>query len=72
MILSAVGDAMGFKHGSWEFDYDGEHIHRQLAEITNGIGISELSVDKEFSIVSDDTIMAIATAKASYFKTTII
>jgi ADP-ribosylarginine hydrolase len=67
LILSAVGDAMGYKNGKWEFNYSGEEIHKELKQLTGkeGMeGISALRVDTNFSIVSDDTIMAIATVRA--------
>jgi ADP-ribosylarginine hydrolase len=64
MVLSGVGDALGYKNGDWEFNYSGIDIHAQLQDITKSEGISALKIDKEFSRVSDDTIMAIASAKA--------
>jgi ADP-ribosylarginine hydrolase len=44
--------------------YSGTEIHRQLDKLTNGSGVTALRIDQQFSLVSDDTIMSIATAKA--------
>lgn len=39
MVLSAVGDAMGYKNGDWEFNTSGKIIHQQMSDITNQKGI---------------------------------
>ncbi|XP_068101329.1 ADP-ribosylarginine hydrolase isoform X3 [Hyperolius riggenbachi] len=59
MVLSGVGDALGYKNGDWEFSRSGMHIHEELAELG---GIKKIDVAKW--IVSDDTVMHIATAEA--------
>ena len=41
MVLSGVGDALGFKCGHWEFCKDGERIHREVAELG---GLSNIAV----------------------------
>jgi len=33
MVLSGVGDAMGYRNSKWEFCYSGKKIHQQLSEI---------------------------------------
>lgn len=37
MLLSGVGDALGFYSGTWEFDYSGVNIHAQLKSKFNGV-----------------------------------
>lgn len=59
LILAAVGDAIGYKNGSWEFNFHGSDIHEQCKELG---GISNIDIDGWS--VSDDTIMHIATCKA--------
>ena len=34
MLLAAVGDAIGYRKGAWEFCYDGEFIYRDMMRIT--------------------------------------
>ena len=33
MVLSGVGDAMGYKGGRWEFTFVGEDIHKDLKKL---------------------------------------
>jgi ADP-ribosylarginine hydrolase len=61
MVLAAVGDAIGYKNGSWEFNMSGESIHAELKQLG---GLGKLEIDKRDWRVSDDTIMHMATAKA--------
>jgi hypothetical protein len=42
MMLAAVGDAIGFKRGHWEFNYNGVLIHEDMIKITNGKGVLAL------------------------------
>ncbi|WAR18997.1 ADPRH-like protein [Mya arenaria] len=60
MVLSGAGDALGYKNGDWEFCHHGEEIHWQLQELG---GLENIQVDTEEWIVSDDTVMHIATAE---------
>ena len=30
MLLAVVGDAIGYKRGQWEFNYNGLDIHKQM------------------------------------------
>jgi ADP-ribosylarginine hydrolase len=56
--LSAVGDCIGYRNGIWEFNKDGVDIHKQVERLG---GIEELKVDKNSFIVSDDTVLHLAT-----------
>ena len=60
MLLSAAGDALGYKNGEWEFCYQGRLIHDQLKEMG---GLKKIKVNKKHWRVSDDTILHIATAE---------
>ena len=59
MVLSGAGDALGYNNGAWEFERNGETIHRQVKQIG---GLAKLDV-KDFPL-SDDTVMHVATAEA--------
>ena len=34
MLLAAIGDAIGYRRGNWEFNKDGLDIHRQMMKLT--------------------------------------
>lgn len=59
MVLSGVGDALGYKNGDWEVCESGEQIHRELKHLG---GLKNIHVTKPEWIVSDDTVMHLATA----------
>ncbi|KAL4240863.1 hypothetical protein ACF0H5_001648 [Mactra antiquata] len=61
MVLSGVGDALGYKNGNWEFCNSGKEIHDELKSLG---GVDKLKVNVKNFMVSDDTVMHIATAKA--------
>lgn len=62
MLLAAAGDAMGYKNGSWEFNYSSILIHKDMMAITNGKGPLALKLNLDWRY-SDDTVMHIATAQ---------
>lgn len=61
MVLSGVGDALGYKQGDWEFCHSGETIHKELKKLG---GVDAIRTDKKNWPVSDDTVMHLATATA--------
>lgn len=63
MILGAVGDALGYCNDEWEFNQDGPSIHAEFQKKTENKGLTNLILDPENWMVSDDTIMHMATAK---------
>lgn len=46
MVLHGVGDAMGYKNGSWEFNYSGSDIHKQLRSLG---GLEKLEINESIS-----------------------
>ncbi|XP_060071474.1 ADP-ribosylhydrolase ARH1-like [Ylistrum balloti] len=61
MVLSGVGDALGYYHGRWEFCNSGKKIHKELEELG---GLKKIKVALPAWNVSDDTVMHLATAEA--------
>ena len=61
MVLGAVGDAMGYKNGIWEFCRSGATIHSEVKQLG---GVSALNLTRKDFMVSDDTVLHIATAEA--------
>jgi ADP-ribosylarginine hydrolase len=62
MLLAAVGDAVGFRSGRWEFLKDGEKIHKEFEDLG---GLTKIVPDgRKIWCVSDDTVMHMATARA--------
>ena len=41
MVLSGVGDAMGYKNGNWEFCNSGKTIHRECQQLG---GVEKLKI----------------------------
>ena len=62
MVLGAVGNALGYKGGQWEFNEVGKHIHIELDDLG---GLSKVTISKENGFpLSDDSILHIHTAEA--------
>merc|ERR1719310_1016601 len=59
--LAAVGDAMGYCHGNWEFCASTSKILKDVAELTKEKGVEAL--DCSHWKVSDDTVEHLATAE---------
>ena len=64
MLLAALGDAIGYKRGSWEFNLSGPSIHKEMMKMTENEGVLKLELNKRNFPYSDDTVMHFATAKA--------
>ena len=62
MLLAAVGDAIGYKNGSWEFNFSSKLIHQDMMRITANKGPLHLKIGMDWRY-SDDTVMHIATAQ---------
>ena len=60
MVLGAVGDAMGYKNGNWEFCTSGTAIHQELQQLG---GVRSLKIAQPGFMLSDDSILHIATAE---------
>ncbi|XP_062859315.1 ADP-ribosylhydrolase ARH1-like isoform X2 [Trichomycterus rosablanca] len=58
MLLSGVGDAIGFK---WEFNYSGPLIHKSVQKLG---GVKNITAKLPDWPVSDDTVLHLATAEA--------
>ena len=59
MVLSGVGDALGYREGHWEFCPSGPQIHDELRAMG---GLQAIHVDAKHWPISDDTVMHMATA----------
>lgn len=61
MVIAGVGDALGYKNGAWETCHSGDEIHEQLEELG---GVDNIKVNPKDWMISDDTVMHMATAEA--------
>lgn len=60
-LLAGVGDAIGYKNGEWEFCNSGVRIQQALKQLG---GLEKIAVDPHNWMVSDDTVMHLATGEA--------
>uniref|UniRef100_A0A8C3K4K1 ADP-ribosylarginine hydrolase n=1 Tax=Calidris pygmaea TaxID=425635 RepID=A0A8C3K4K1_9CHAR len=60
MVLSGVGDALGYRGARWEYCTSGSQIHAELAELG---GLEAISLEPPEWPVSDDTVLHLATAE---------
>uniref|UniRef100_A0A8V5GX84 Uncharacterized protein n=1 Tax=Melopsittacus undulatus TaxID=13146 RepID=A0A8V5GX84_MELUD len=60
MVLSGVGDALGYRGGRWEYCRSGEQIHAELQDMG---GLEAIVLEPPEWPVSDDTILQLATAE---------
>ncbi|KAK7483751.1 hypothetical protein BaRGS_00024967 [Batillaria attramentaria] len=61
MVLAGTGDAIGYKNGEWEFCHSGTAIFSELQSLG---GLEKIKVKPPKWIVSDDTVMLLATGSA--------
>ncbi|XP_076804199.1 inactive ADP-ribosyltransferase arh2-like [Clavelina lepadiformis] len=61
MVLSAAGDAIGYRNGNWKLNQSGSDIMNELNELG---GIDSLSLEPSIWPSSDETLMHMATARA--------
>ena len=66
MVLAAVGDIIGYKNDSWEFQKSSSIIHKEFNEMTDNKGVKILSLNMSWRY-SDDTVMHMATARGLLF-----
>ncbi|KAM6228145.1 LOW QUALITY PROTEIN: ADP-ribosylhydrolase ARH1-like [Porphyrio hochstetteri] len=60
MVLSGVGDALGYRGGLWEYCTSGAQIHAELVELG---GLGAITLEPPQWPVSDDTVLHLATAE---------
>ncbi|XP_050175514.1 ADP-ribosylhydrolase ARH1-like isoform X2 [Myiozetetes cayanensis] len=60
MVLSGVGDALGYRGSRWEYCTSGPQIHAELAELG---GLAAITLEPPEWPVSDDTVLHLATAE---------
>jgi len=53
MLLSGVGDALGYNNGRWEFNYSGAAILQELNIMTGGAGVTVLNLSDQRWCLSD-------------------
>ncbi|PIO13585.1 hypothetical protein AB205_0135900 [Aquarana catesbeiana] len=61
MLLSAAGDALGYRNQLWEYCKSGAQIHRELTELG---GLPKITASLPDWPVSDDTVLHLATAES--------
>ncbi|XP_031700058.1 protein ADP-ribosylarginine hydrolase-like protein 1 isoform X2 [Anarrhichthys ocellatus] len=60
MLLSGVGDALGYRNQLWEYNESGPAIHQELKELG---GVKNIKAELPDWPVSDDTVLHLATAE---------
>lgn len=60
MLLSGVGDALGYRNQLWEYNESGSNIHQELKELG---GLKSIKAELPDWPVSDDTVLHLATAE---------
>ncbi|XP_072273377.1 uncharacterized protein [Pyxicephalus adspersus] len=61
MLLSAAGDALGYRNQLWEFCKSGAQIHKELSDLG---GLQKINASLPDWPVSDDTVLHLATAES--------
>ncbi|KAM4697513.1 ADP-ribosylhydrolase ARH1-like [Rhinophrynus dorsalis] len=61
MLLSAAGDALGYRNQLWEYCTSGPQIHKELQELG---GLGNIRVALPDWPISDDTVLHLATAES--------
>uniref|UniRef100_A0A8C6UHT8 ADP-ribosylarginine hydrolase n=1 Tax=Neogobius melanostomus TaxID=47308 RepID=A0A8C6UHT8_9GOBI len=60
MLLSGVGDALGYRNQLWEYNESGPAIHQELKALG---GVKDIKAELPDWPVSDDTVLHLATAE---------